>query len=76
MSALDGRIRALAREEAQSLFLTPEQIEQAKASGIIATGEQPDRVAELEKQLAELTARVDKLEKAPQRAATAKRTSA
>lgn len=77
MSALDGRIRALAREEAQRLFLSPEQMEQAKASGVVVTGEQPDRVAELAKQVAELTARVEELEKATTPAAkrTARKTA-
>lgn len=65
MSALDGRIRAIATEVAAGL-----------ANGLPSADGGTDRVAELEKQLAELTARVDKLEKAPQRAATAKRTSA
>ncbi|WP_329336047.1 hypothetical protein OG252_12985 [Streptomyces sp. NBC_01352] len=65
MSAIDARARIVAAE----VF--------AELAGGQATAEAgPDRVAELEKQVAELAARVDKLEKAPQRAATAKRTSA
>jgi hypothetical protein len=46
------------------------------ASGLPKADTGPDRTAELEKQIAELTARVDKLEKTPQRAGTAKRASA
>jgi len=58
-SPLDARIRHIAREE-------------LAAAGTPAAGA-PDRVAELEKQLAELTARVDELEKAATPAPTAKR---
>jgi len=61
MSALDARMRIIAREVSAEL-----------ADGLPG----PDRVTELEKQVSELTARVDELEKAPRRAATAKRTGA
>lgn len=54
MSALDGRIRTIAREEAA-----------AALDGAPAGAQGPDRVAELEQQLAELTARVEELEKTP-----------
>ncbi|MBE4735680.1 hypothetical protein [Streptomyces caniscabiei] len=53
MSALDGRIRRLAREEATALL--------GVATPVLAD-DGPDRVAELEKQLAELGARVARLE--------------
>lgn len=61
MSALDARIRHLAREE-------------LAAAGGAPAPDGPDRVAELEKQLAELAARVDELEKTAAPAPTAKRT--
>lgn len=54
MSALDGRIRTLAREEVA-----------AALEGAPAGAEGPDRMAELEQQLAELTARVEELETTP-----------
>jgi ubiquinone biosynthesis protein UbiJ len=80
MSALDNRIRLLAREEAHSLFITPEQAEEWKAREARFAAEQPpNRVAELEKQVAELAARVAELEKtaAPAPAKrTARKTSA
>ena len=63
MSALDARIRHLAREEVAAAGGTP-------------AADRPDRVAELEKQLADLTARVDELEKtATTSAPAAKRTT-
>ncbi|MBE4758293.1 hypothetical protein [Streptomyces caniscabiei] len=57
MSALDGRIRHLAREEAAALLdsIKSPSVEMAAAGGT-------DRVAELEKQVADLTARLAKLE--------------
>lgn len=67
MSALDARTRIVAAEVFAEL---------TAAGGQASADGGADRTAELEKQIAELTARVDKLEKAPQRAATAKRTSA
>ncbi len=62
MSALDARIRRLAREE-------------LAAAGGPPAADGPDRVAELEQQLADLTARVDDLEKAAAPAPAAKRTT-
>lgn len=60
MSALDARIRRLAREEIDS------------DSGTTSTAADPDRVAELEKEVAELRTRLEKLEAA---SAPAKRTA-
>lgn len=54
MSALDARIRRLAREEAESLTGA------APAAALESSG--PDRVAELEKEVADLRARLEKLE--------------
>lgn len=65
MSALDARIRKLAREEAEALTGAP------PATVLETTG--PDRVAELEKEVADLRARLEKLENAPRRAATARK---
>lgn len=64
MSALDARMRLIAEQVLADSHGAP-----ATASS------ETDRMAELEKQVADLTARVDELEKAPRRAATAKRTS-
>lgn len=64
MSALDARMRAIAAEVAAGL-----------AAGLPVDERGPDRVAELEKQVTELTARVDDLEKAAAPAPTAKRTA-
>jgi hypothetical protein len=61
VSALDARIRHLAREELASAGGAPASVG-------------PDRVAELEKEVADLTARVNELEKAAAPAPTAKRT--
>lgn len=60
MSALDARMRIIAREELAS-------------TAAPKTADGPDRVAKLEQQLTELTARVDELEKST--AAPAKRTA-
>lgn len=65
MSVLDERIRRIAREEAEGLA--------ESAPGVVLQTSGPDRLAELENQLAALTARVDELEKAA--AAPAKRTA-
>lgn len=54
MSALDGRIRTIAHEVATSLL----------EGTAPATAPSADRVAELETQVASLTARLDALEKA------------
>lgn len=67
MSALDARIRRLAREEAESLT--------GAAPAAVQETSGPDRVAELEKEVAELRARLEKLENAPRRAATARKTA-
>jgi methyl-accepting chemotaxis protein len=85
MSALDGRIRRLAREEAAAMFTTP-----AAATGADVS---TDRVAELQQQITDLhehlhqavtvikrlEARVDVLEKTPpvsEQAKTASRRAA
>lgn len=74
MSALDGRIRKLAREEAASMFATPATATAADVN--------TDRVAELQQQITDLHEhlhvavttmkrledRIDALEKAPGRA--------
>lgn len=65
MSVLDDRIRRIAREEAEGLA--------EPAPGVVLETSGPDRLAELENQLAALTARVDELEKAA--TAPAKRTA-
>jgi hypothetical protein len=63
VSALDARIRHLAREE-------------LAAAGAPSATAGPDRVAELEQQLADLTARVEELEQAPTAAKRAARKTA
>lgn len=68
-SPLDARIRNLAREEASAVFL-----EGVDASGDVNVGN-ADPVAELKQQLAELTARVEALEKTPAAARRAPRKS-
>jgi hypothetical protein len=65
MSALDARIRRLAREEAEALAGG------APAAVLETTG--PDRLTELEKEVADLRARLEKLENAPRRTATARK---
>lgn len=65
MSALDARIRKLAREEAERLSAD------APAAVLQTTG--PDRLDALEKEVADLRARLEKLENAPRRAATARK---
>ena len=55
MSALDARIRKLAREEAEALTGAP------PATGLETTG--PDRLAALEKEVADLRARLEQMEK-------------
>lgn len=70
-SPLDARIRSIAREEASTMFTTPE----AAAPQDLNV----DRVGELERRIAELTDRVAELEKAaaapaPKRAPRAKTT--
>jgi len=65
VSALDARIRKLAREEAEALAGT------APAAALGTSG--PDRVAALEKEVADLRSRLDKLENVPRRAATARK---
>jgi uncharacterized protein YceH (UPF0502 family) len=50
VSALDARIRRLAREEIEA------------GGSTAATADSPDRVAELEKEVAELRTRLEKLE--------------
>ncbi|MFJ8049792.1 hypothetical protein [Streptomyces luteogriseus] len=61
MSALEARIRRLAREEIEA------------GGSTTATADGPDRVAELEKEVADLRARLEKLENVPRRAATARK---
>ena len=64
-SPLDARIRKLAREEAEALSVA------APAAVLETSG--PDRVTALEKEMADLRARLEKLENAPRRAATARK---
>jgi hypothetical protein len=67
-SPLDGRIRHIAREVlAEAGTPTAEGL----ASG--APAEDDGRLARLEKQIADLTSRLEKLETAPQRARTARK---
>lgn len=61
MSALDARMRTIAREEL------------AAAEGAPPTADEPNRVTELEQQIAALTTRVDELEKATAPAPAVKR---
>lgn len=63
MSALDARIRKLAREEA----------ERVAAPAAVSETSGPDRLDALEKEVADLRARLEKLENAPRRAATARK---
>ena len=64
-SPLDARIRKLAREEAAALAgASPAAV--GETSG-------PDRLTALETEVADLRARLEKLENAPRRAATARK---
>lgn len=64
-SPLDARIRKLAREEAEGVANS------APAAVLETSG--PDRLAELEKEVTDLRTRLEKLENAPRRAATARK---
>ena len=66
MSVLDERIRRIAREEA-------EQHSQHAPAEVLET-DGPDRLAELEKEVADLRARLEKVESAPRRTASRKGT--
>lgn len=72
MSALDGRIRSLAREEATALLAAGGDVTPAFSEGI-PLDEGNSRVIALEKKVEDLTARLDALEKTTSPGAVAKR---
>jgi folylpolyglutamate synthase/dihydropteroate synthase len=64
VSVLDDRIRRIAREEAEGVA--------ESAPGVVLETSGPDRLTELEQEVADLRSRLEKLESVPRRAASRK----
>lgn len=77
MSALDGRIRHLAREEAAALLdsIKSPSAEMAATGGTVKAGVVQQEVAELRATVERLTGRLDELEKATQEKPAPRRTA-